>query len=536
MCRIRILTRLAIVFAGLMFSTQVSAKQIALLIGNQSYGTELGQLEKPISDTSAIAASLEKIGFVKEDIHVVVDAKRSEILSAVAKYAAELKDSGPNAVGFFYYAGHGIANSLSRINHLIPVDMRSLDQGFWDGAVALNSIIHTLLTEAGNASHFVIFDACHKLHSLPVNAGNGCLPLSIRDGMLIAMASPAGQFVSNPSHEHGRFGAILAEELRKPATDHATLFESISAAAIRYGSPSAPWVGDGMIMRVVLDTRHARRSGKPSGESKVATGNGKLDVAVGLKAGEEFRDCLVCPSMVVAPAGKFMLGSTDAEHGHTKTEGPQTEVRFAKPFAIGKFEVTFDEWEVCVAEGGCRRAPEDEGWGRRNRPVIDVSWIEITNEYLPWLTKKTGHEYRLPSETEWEYAARAGSTTPFWWGSKITAQNANYDANHVYKGGGNKGPYRGRTSFVDTFTPNPWGLYNVHGNVWEWTADCWNPSHAGNPADGSARTTGICNRRVVRGGALFLKPEALRSAYRNWLSADIHYNDYGFRVARSIKQ
>ena len=535
MCGFRSLARLAIVSFGLIVSTQASAKQIALLIGNQSYGAELGRLEKPAENVRAIAASLEKIGFTKEDIQIVIDADRKTMLAAVAKYTAALKATDPDAMGFFYYSGHGIGHKLNRLNHLVPVDMKSVDQGFWDGSVTLNSILRTLATEAGYAAQFVVVDACRKPKQMPLHAGNGCLPLSTRNGMLIALPSPSGQFASTPSDPRGRFAAILADELAKPGLDHITVFQSVRDAVQRHGAPAAPWIRDGLVKRVMLDSRHARRRGEPSVRTKEATGKGKVDVATGLKAGAEFRDCLVCPTMVVAPAGKFTLGSPDSEPGRKANEGPRTDVKIAKPFAIGKFEVTFDEWDACAADGGCRRKPDDEGWGRGKRPVVDVSWIEVTNQYLPWLSKKTGHEYRLPSETEWEYAARAGSTTPFWWGSKITPKDANYDSSHAYEGG-DKGPYRGRTTFVDTFTPNPWGLYNVHGNVWEWTADCWNPSHVGNPADGSARTKGNCRRRVVRGGALFLKPEALRSAYRNWLTVDIHYNDYGFRVARSIKR
>jgi formylglycine-generating enzyme required for sulfatase activity len=144
------------------------------------------------------------------------------------------------------------------------------------------------------------------------------------------------------------------------------------------------------------------------------------------------------------------------------------------------------------------------------------------------------HDARGDREAEREYVARAGTTTPFWWGSSITPKQANYDGKYTYAGGGSKGEYRDRTVPVDSFEPNPWGLYQVHGNVFDWVEDCWNDSNNGNPGDGSARTTGDCSGRVVRGGSWFLDPQALRSAYRVWNSSDFRDYGRGFRLARTL--
>src|SRR5262245_54618755 len=187
-------------------------------------------------------------------------------------------------------------------------------------------------------------------------------------------------------------------------------------------------------------------------------------------AGESFRDrlsdgqpCPDCPEMVVIPAGSFIVGSPSDEEGRSNLNPePQREVTIGRPFAIGKFEVTFAEWDACIAAGGCHYRPNDRGWGRGKQPVINVSWDQITEQYLPWLSRKTGKTYRLPSEAEWEYAARGGSTTPFWWGSSISTDQANYNGDFTY-GGGPKGEYRQKPMPVDSFAPNPWGLYNVHG-------------------------------------------------------------------------
>ncbi len=199
--------------------------------------------------------------------------------------------------------------------------------------------------------------------------------------------------------------------------------------------------------------------------------------------GDEFRDCEGCPLMVVVPAGSFLMGAPTSEEGRTDDEGPQHTVTIDEPFAVGKYEVTFDEWDACVADGGCSEKPHDQGWGRGDRPVINVS-SNNAKEYVDWLKKKTGKLYHLPSEAQWEYAARAGTSTPFWTGPTISTDQANYDGSYTY-GPGQKGEYRKRTTPVDTFAANPWGLHDMHGNVWEWVEDCWNESYSGAPKDGS---------------------------------------------------
>jgi formylglycine-generating enzyme required for sulfatase activity len=249
---------------------------------------------------------------------------------------------------------------------------------------------------------------------------------------------------------------------------------------------------------------------------------------------EYFKDCPTCPEMVVVRAGSLMMGSPSNEPQRSSDEA-QLRVSIAAPFAVGKFAVTFDEWDACVADGGCSGyKPNDQGWGRGKYPVVNVNWDDA-KAYASWLSRKTGKTYRLLSEAEREYVTRAGTTTPFWWGSSITPKQANYDGSaDPYMGGGGKGEYRHRTVPVDSFEANPWGLYQVHGNVWEWTEDCWNESNAGNPGDGRPRTTDTCGQRVVRGGSWFIGPPGLRSAFRNGRVAVLRGNDRGFRPARTL--
>ena len=236
--------------------------------------------------------------------------------------------------------------------------------------------------------------------------------------------------------------------------------------------------------------------------------------------------------MVVVPAGSFMMGSPQSEKGRGNDEGPHHEVMFANPFAVGRFAVTFEQWDA-YADGGCNGyRPDDEDWGRDQRPVINVSWDD-TKAYVEWLAKKTGKPYRLLSEAEWEYPARAGSTTAFWWGDSISTDQANYHGNFTYPTAKRaKGEYRQRTVAVNSFDPNPWGLYQVHGNVWEWTQDCYDDNYRGAPSDGSVSTGG--SRRVVRGGSWGDNPGNLRSAGRHRSTPGNRINVLGFRVGRTL--
>jgi len=242
------------------------------------------------------------------------------------------------------------------------------------------------------------------------------------------------------------------------------------------------------------------------------------------------------PEMVLIPAGSFTMGSPASEPERESDEGPQHTVRVVA-FELGKTEVTFAQWDACVTDGGCSHRPADQGWGRGSRPVINVSWNDITGQYIPWLNRKTGKSYRLPSEAEWEYAARAGCTTAFNAGGqcsgKIEPSQANFDGNYTYNGS-RKGTYLGQTTAVGSYAASNWGLHDMHGNVWEWVQDCWNDNYNGASGSGAAKLSGDCGRRVFRGGSWFIIPQYLRSAIRVRYTPDLRYYDLGFRLARTV--
>ena len=243
----------------------------------------------------------------------------------------------------------------------------------------------------------------------------------------------------------------------------------------------------------------------------------------------------VLPAMMSCTGGTFRMGSPESEKGRTNDEGPRHRVTL-KPFAIGQTEVSFAQYDAFARSTG-RRMPRDRGAGRGPLPVVDVSWLDA-NAYAAWLREQTGEDYRLPAEAEWEYAARAGSETPFWNGGCLGPDQAIYDSSRSYPGCPPKpsGPRRSRAP-VGSLPANPWGLHEVAGNVAEWVQDCWHASYAGAPTDGEPwlqAGDGDCAKRVVRGGGWGYVPWALRSAYRSFGLAASGQDAIGFRVARDL--
>jgi len=257
--------------------------------------------------------------------------------------------------------------------------------------------------------------------------------------------------------------------------------------------------------------------------------------ALRLEPNKNFRECVskqpakdYCPDMVVIPAGSFVMG------GPTQVvdqfEQPLHPITFAQPFAISKYEVTFDEWDICVEYGDCPADVSDSNFGREQRPVINVTWDDAQH-YAAWLSKMTGRVYRLTTEAEYEYATRAGTQTVYPWGDDIRLDNsAMANCNSCGSKWDNS-----TTSPVGSFPPNKFGLYDMVGNVWEWTEDCWHVNYNDAPTDGSAWTTGAdCSDHVIRGGSRIDHPILLRSANRGALHPGVRLNYLGFRVARTL--
>lgn len=247
------------------------------------------------------------------------------------------------------------------------------------------------------------------------------------------------------------------------------------------------------------------------------------------------------PKMVVVPAGDFYMGPAPGEPVHLDYEQPRHRVSIDKPFAISQYEITFAQYDRFVADTGYRK-PSDKGWGsehwgRSNTPVFNVSWYDA-QRYVDWLSDQTGHYYSLPSEAQWEYAARAGTTTAFSTGDCITTDQANYHGRYDFGDCPQSPLYRGKTTPVGSFPANAWGLYDVHGNIFEWTLDCWHSGYDGAPDDGSgwmnSGDTADCRQHVLRGGSWSGRPQDIRSGARSHNDADFKSIFIGFRVVRVI--
>jgi formylglycine-generating enzyme required for sulfatase activity len=558
-------------------------KRVALVIGNSAY-RHVARLVNPANDARLMADTLRALGFALVGGGPRLDLDEAGFRRAVQDFGSALQGAD---VGLFYYAGHAV--EVRRTNYLIPVGANPVREADVDFQMLDANLVLRQMESAGTKLNLVILDACRNnpfagrgLRS----AGSGLAQMQAPEGTLISYATQPGNVALDGTSGNSPYTTALAQAIRKPGLDIFRAFNEVGLAVvnatrgeqkpwlstspikgefyfagrvtieIQKGPPAAAaapdpaaqaWAGvKDTSSAAVLETfiekfpgsvyaDFARARLKELTEQKVAVGTFPAPGAPApqQRPGTTFKDCPECPEMVVVPAGSFTMGSPESEPQRSADEGPQRRVTIARPFAVGKFEVTFAEWDACVAAGGCNgHRPSDSNWGRGNRPVINVSWDDA-RAYVAWLSRKTGKTYRLLSEAEWEYAARAGTTTPFSTGQRITTEQANFDGNHTYNGS-SKGQYRQRTLPVGSFAANAFGLHDMHGNVWEWTEDCWNANYSGAPTDGSARTSGECGRRVLRGGSWVDLPRFLRSADRYWITAENRIDVIGFRVARTL--
>lgn len=272
-----------------------------------------------------------------------------------------------------------------------------------------------------------------------------------------------------------------------------------------------------------------------------------------LLPGQSFKECRNCPEMVVLPAGMFTMGSPAGEPLRRDNE-PQSEITFSRPFAMSRMAITWDQWEACVRDNWCDGAgvetalatlpsgepnPNYADWGRGTRPATGMSWFDAQH-FVGWLNAKTGEDdaYHLPSEAEWEYGARAGTTTAFPWGPVIDHNYGNFGTDGDGLGGKADGRdvWLGETSPGGSFPANAFGLYDMHGNIFEWTEDCYEADRAHAPTDGSANKEGNCANRVFRSGTFLSNPYMQRSARRGapYPATRRGRNYLGFRVAKRL--
>jgi len=559
--------------AGFAFAQQKDAAagpRLALLIGNANYPDATSPLAQPPKSVRAMAEELRRSGF---EVDVKENLGREEMQRAIDAFKQKIK-AGSTVLIFF--SGYGL--QVNRQSYLIPVNAQIWSENdIRRDGIGIEAILNDAQSRGSRVKLLIIDASRRNPYERRFRApAAGLAPINAPAGTLIISAAAPGKVLED-ENDTGTFIGELAKEMRTPGLTAEEIFSRARIGVSRAtNGEQVPWVSSSLAdefyfvqspARVGLNPPVDARSPPrlqpepppaqpappllqpeppraqqppprqqpepqiavtppplppppPQASPQPAAAPAVTDpVPAAPKAGDVFRDCPECPEMVVVPAGEFDMGSNEIEF-----EKPVHRVTIARVFAIGRREVTFEEWDQCAAAGRCTR-PDDQGKGRGERPITDVSWRDA-KAYIDWLAQKTGKKYRLPSEAEWEYAARGGTKSTFWWGRDIGTRFAN-----CRDCGANPGQ---QTIATGSFAANPFGLFDTAGNAAEWVEDCWNDSYRGAPKDGSAWTSGQCGQRVLRGGSFDSQARYVRSASRFRYDSDVRYYANGFRVVREL--
>jgi formylglycine-generating enzyme required for sulfatase activity len=519
-------------------SSQQRPARVALIIGNASYPDSSTPLSTTLRDARALADEFRSTEF---DVDHKENVGREEMRAAINAFTGKIRDG---MTALFYFNGFGI--QVARQTYLIPVNAQ-----IWTEAdVRRDGIsIEAVLSEMhrrGAKVKIVILDAARRnpFERRFRTTAAGLAPLDAPEGTLAMFSAAPGKVINESGGANSLFVSELIKEMHVPNLTAEEVFNRARIGVSRASNnEQVPWVASSLIDVFYFGNRPtsiAKPAPKPTPPPPATTTPPKptpvgkppqpapprpapppdAPKPVSNKPGETFRDCDGCVEMVVVPAGSFSMGSS------SQFENPIHNVRIGKPFAIAKHEVTFEEWDRCVDEGGCKHRPDDRDWGREKRPVINVTWTDA-KEFAAWMSQKTGHTYRLPSEAEWEYAARGGVNTPYWWGRDIGTKQANCRDCKVDN--------TLQTLPVGSFKANPFGLHDTAGNAAEWVEDCWNDDYRGAPNNGKAWETGQCRLRVLRGGAFDSQARYLRSQSRFRYDSDVRFSANGFRIVRELQ-
>ena len=523
------------VFNGLATTTE---RRVALIIGNSNYST-MGVLNNATNDATDMAMALNDLGF---EVISGTDLSKKQMREKIKLFDDSLKQGEKDkTIGLFYYAGHGL--EVDGANYLVPVDAdMQYQEDARDEGISLN-LITSRMKYTKNRMNIVILDACRN-NPFPkkdraISSGGWGAISNLASGMFIAYGTSPGRKAadSDGTGRNGLFTKHILENIKKPGKTLEQVFKATRAGVLDDSNGrQITWqnnatTGDFYFTfdntnNFNVNNSHVTKPVEVPLLSSLMSRSSHGNAQVGIQAknfttnkvGEVFKDCTDCPEMITVPSGVFTMGRDD---GHP-LEGPSHLVSIKK-FNISTTEVTFDQWDACVKAGGCSTNPSDENWGRGNRPVINVSWNDA-QQYVRWLSQKTGRIYRLPSESEWEYAARAGSQKNFSWGDKVGKNKANC------KVCGSKWDNK-QSAPVKSFKPNKFGVYDMHGNVLELTQDCFHPHYYDAPNDQSAWMTGKCESHMFRGGYWGSDGYFMWSLFRNGVSPTATSTGMGFRVA-----
>ena len=512
--------KLLILWFGLLFwlslqtSLVLAERRVALVIGNANYPlaspTNLfGPLDNPLNDARGIRTTLEKYRF--EVIPSQDNLNKQQMNNAVSTFISQLEKS---QVGLFYYSGH--ATQVNNINYLIPVG-KDFDNAIDVKYHAINAReILEEMENTGSKINIVILDACRDyMPALGRGLGKHGLAEMTAKGVIMSYATAPGKTASDGKGSYGTYTQHLLEAMKIGNLTIEQVFKNTrQAVAQATDYDQIPWTSSSLIGDFCFEncgkTQLSVKS-QPTSTDWVVPGKVFQD---------RLKDDGLAPEMVVIPAGRFRMG--DIQGGGDKDEQPVHEVSM-KSFAIGRYEVTFAEYDQFAQATG-RKRPKDWGWGRGKRPVINVSWHDAV-AYAQWLSQQTGKWYRLPTEAEWEYAARAGTETKYWWGNEIGHNRANCN------GCGSQWD-RKMTAPVGSFTSNPFGLYDTAGNVWEWTCSEYIDSYQGQEQNCANLNDGSLRKVVIRGGCWGFNPRGIGAANRYRDGVSFRGNALGFRLVR----
>ncbi len=512
-------------------SAQQKVPRVALLIGNANYPDASTPLSTTIKDARTLADEFRRNEFETE---IKENLGKEDMQRAIDAFTGKIRNG---ATALFYFSGFGI--QVARQTYLIPINAQiwSEADARRDG-ISLDAVVAEMQRKGARVK-IVIVDAAHRnpFERRFRPSASGLAAIDAPDGTLAIYSAAPGKVLNDSTGENSLFVGELLKELRVPNLTAEQVFNHTRMGVSRASSnEQVPWVASSLVEDFSFG--QARQSSPapapqpapnsnpapaPAPQSnstpKTPTTSAPPSPSTGYKTGDTFRDCPECGEVVVVGAGSFQMGSS------AEFEGPAHRVTVAKAFAIGRREVTFDEWDACVTAGGCKHRPDDRGWGRGDRPVTNVSWLDA-KAFVAWMSQKTGKTYRLPSEAEWEFAARGGTDTAYWWGRDVGGGNANCrDCGNATM----------KTVPVGSLKPNQYGLYDTSGNAAEWVEDCWNNSYRSAPTNGSAWTTGQCQLRVLRGGAFDSLGRSLRSSARFRYDNDVRFVANGFRVLRELQ-
>jgi formylglycine-generating enzyme required for sulfatase activity len=534
--------------------------RIALVIGNSNYKGDLPKLPNPANDADLMAATLKKLGFTVIETR---DADLQQMTKAIRDFSNKLSGAGSQAVGLFFYAGHGL--QIDGENWLIPVNAKiekSADAEF--EAVPASKILGQMQF-AENSLNIIILDACRNnpLSRGMRSASTGLAKMDAPLGSFIAYSTAPGQTAADGKGKNSPYTAALAKAIQKPGIAIEEAFRDARVDVLAAtGKEQIPWESSSLTGafqfnpgakaagQKVAAAAPAPATAEPAGAAPAPTA--KTPAALSGKVAM----CKDCPEMVAIPAGSFVMGSPDDEDDRNDHEGPQTKMSI-RAFSMGKYSVTRGQFAEfiqatgyqparrCFAEVGngkfdesSRASWKDPSFRQTDRdPVVCVNW-EDAMAYVEWLSQATGKHYRLPSEAEWEYAARAGTTTSRIWGDDAddacdyaNASDAELKKKYDWKTVACNDGYV-YTSPVGKFKPNKFGLYDMMGNARQIVAGCLTDSIADLPKDGSANAD--CDQHPLRGSSWESYPTAImRVACREWVGPTYAHLAYGFRVALS---